>query len=316
MARPLVVIAEDLDCAAIAWLRERCDVVECAGDDGDGLRAALARADGLVVRTYTRVDGALLASAPRLRVVGRAGVGLDNVGVPACRSRGVEVVHTPDANSAAVAEYVLALLLDRLRPRQRLTGALPLAEWTALRRSLVGERQLSGLRLGVTGLGRVGRRVARAARGFGMDVIYTDLAEVPESLREGARGLPLADLLATSDIISLHVDARESNRHFIDAPALARMKPDAVLVNTSRGFVIDSAALAAHLAAHPRATAIIDVHDPEPFDAGHPLLRCPNAHLYPHLGAATRSAHAAMSWVVRDVWRVLNGEQPEWPAPR
>lgn len=303
MATPLVIILEDIDAEAVAWLRGKCEVVENgAGGDVDGL---LVRAEGVVVRTYTRVDGAFLARAPRLRVVGRAGVGLDNIDVAACRARGVEVVHTPDANTQAVAEYVFALLLDVVRPRERVQEAVALPEWTERRRALVGERQLSDLRLGIVGLGRVGKRVARAARGFGMEVVYHDIAEIAEGLREGARAVGLEELLATSDVVSVHVDARESNRGFFGAERLALMKAGVVLVNTSRGFVVDTAALAGFLRANPAATAVIDVHEPEPFGAGYPLLSCPNARLYPHLGAATRTAHRAMSWVVRDVWRVL-----------
>lgn len=303
MSRRLVIVMEDIDAEAVAWLRGKCEVVEyTVGGDVDGL---LARADGVVVRTYTRVDGAFLARTPRLRVVGRAGVGLDNIDVGACRARGVEVVHTPDANTQAVAEYVFALLLDVVRPREPVQEAVALPEWTARRRSLVGERQLSDLRLGIVGQGRVGKRVARAAMGFGMEVVYHDIAQVPEALREGAQEVTLEELLRTSDVVSVHVDARESNRGFFGAGRLALMKPGVIFVNTSRGFVVDSAALAGFLQANPAATAVIDVHEPEPFDAGYPLLSCANARLYPHLGAATRTAHRAMSWVVRDVWRVL-----------
>lgn len=307
---------EDIDPVALAWLRERCGVVECGLGCGGGFDAALQDADAMVVRTYTRVDGGLLERAPRLRVVGRAGVGLDNIDVEACRARGVEVVHTPDANTQAVVEYVLALLFDLLRPRARLTSALALPEWNRLRRSLVAPRQLGDMRLGIIGLGRVGGRLARAAVGLGVGVVYHDIVEVPEERRQGARSVELEELLSCSDIVSVHVDARPGNRHFLHAGRLSMMKEDAVLVNTSRGFVVDAGGLAGLLRARPATVAVMDVHEPEPFGAAHPLLACENARLYPHLGAATATAHTAMSWVVKDVWRVLSGETAEWPAPR
>lgn len=310
---PLILVTEDLDPTAIAWLRDRCNVVASTAAD-PGFPELLAQAAGLVVRTYTRVDSGLLSRAPSLRVVGRAGVGLDNIDVAACRARGVEVVHTPDANTQAVAEYVVGLLLDVTRPRERVTDGLPIDQWTNLRRRLVAPRQLSELCLGIIGLGRVGTRVARAAGGLGMNVQYHDLLEIAPEHRQGARPVSLEDLLRTSDVVSVHVDARSANHGFLNAERINMLSADAILVNTSRGFVIDAHALAAFLRASPSATAIIDVHDPEPFGDSYPLLQCPNARLYPHLGAATAAAHAAMSWVVRDVWRVLSGESPAWQA--
>lgn len=307
-------MTEDVDAAAVAWLGERCEVALCAADEPE-FPDSLTRAVGLVVRTYTRVDAELLSRAPRLRVVGRAGVGLDNIDVAACRSRGVEVVHTPDANTQAVAEYVIALLLDVQRPRERVTRGLTLAEWTSVRRGQVARRQLSELRLGIIGLGRVGTRVARAAGGLGMTVQYHDLLEIAPEHRQGAKPTSLEELLRTSDVVSVHVDARSSNHGLLSDAELAMLRADAIVINTSRGFVVDATALADFLDTNPSATALIDVHDPEPFGEPYPLLRCSNAHLYPHLGAATTAAHAAMSWVVRDVWQVIRGGAPSWPAP-
>lgn len=313
--RPSVMQTEDLDPGAAAWLGERCDVVACAVDDpraGD----VLARADGMVVRTYTRVDRALLKRAPKLRVVGRAGVGLDSIDVGACRERGVEVVYTPDANSSAVCEFVVALMLDALRPRVFLDKALDQRAWVALRKELRAPRQLCELTLGILGLGRVGRRVARAAAGLGMRVLYNDLVEIAPAQRFGAEPVALATLLGEADVLSVHIDPRPSNDGFIGAGLLKAMKADVTFINTSRGKVVDSAALAAFLCEHPGSRALIDVHEPEPFVAGYPLLGLPNAYLSAHIAAATQMAQTNMSWVVRDVWRVLSGEAPEHAAPR
>jgi phosphoglycerate dehydrogenase-like enzyme len=308
MSRPVVIVTEDLDAEPAAWLAERCDVVRCSADDAR-FGGLLARASGLVVRTYTRVDEAMLSQAPLLMVVGRAGVGLENVDQEACRKRGIAVVNTPDANTSAVGEYVFAMLLDALRPRMYSKGAAadPVSdqEWHAIRRRYVGVRELNELTLGLWGFGRVGRAVARIAAGFGMRVIYNDLLDVPEARRWGASPAEVEMLLAESDVLSVHVDGRASNRGLVSADVLGRIKKDVVLVNTSRGFVVDSSALAAFLQANPGALALLDVHDPEPIERGYPLLGLENAWLAPHLASGTVGAKRRMSWVVRDVWDVL-----------
>lgn len=312
--RPLVIQTEHLDPACAAWLAERCDLHQCAPEETARFERLLADAAALVIRTYTRVDEELLARAPRLRVVGRAGVGLDNVDIHACDARGVTVVHTPDANTVAVVEYVWALILDALRPRPSVSAPLELGAWKALRQRSIAAHQLSDVTLGLLGFGRVGQRMARVAAAFDVRVLYHDLLEIPEDRRCGASPVSLETLLRESDVLSLHVDGRPSNRHFIDPARLALCRPGVLLVNASRGFVIDDHALASFLRAHEDATAVLDVHEPEPFDATCPLPGLPNVRLLPHLGAATATAHRNMSWVVRDVWRVLSGEAPEFGA--
>jgi phosphoglycerate dehydrogenase-like enzyme len=314
--RHLVIQTEDLDGECAAWLADRCELVR-RGVDEHGFEELLARASGLLVRTYTRVTPAMLAKAPLLKVVGRAGVGLENIDVAACRARSVEVVHTPGANTRAVVELVTALMLDALRPRMQLIKPLEAEQWHQIRREFVARRELSELTIGIYGLGRIGSQVARVARALEMRVIYCDLREIPEELRHGAERVSREHLLAGSDIITLHVDGRESNRDLIDAAAFGQLKPNVLFINTSRGFVVDGSALAGFLREHPAAQAMIDVHDPqEPFGEGYPLLNLPNARLYPHLASGTMAAKKNMSWVVRDVWRVLSGEAPEHPAPR
>lgn len=312
--RHRVVISEALDETSVAWLAERCGVCRAPFTDAALLSRELAEADGLIIRTYTRVDEALLAAAPRLRVVGRAGVGLDNIDIAACRARGVEVVHTPDANGQAVAEFVFALLLDALRPRLYLSDPLDAAAWEARRRGHTAPRQLADVTLGVWGLGRIGTRVARLGVALGASVIFHDLIDMPEERRRGAQPVSREELLRRSDVLTLHTDPRESNRGLLDERALSLCKPDVVIVNTSRGMMVDAAALAAFLRANPSALALLDVHDPEPPDPGYPLWHLSNAHLTPHLAAATRTAHANMSLVVHDVWRVLCGTAPRNPA--
>lgn len=310
--KPLVVVTEPLAQPAMAWLASKATACAAAPDLAD-LREA-GQVSGAVVRTLTRVDAAWLDRLPALRVLGRAGVGLDNIDLPACRERGVRVVHTPDANTQAVVEYVLCLLCDALRPRLFLEKAVDAARWEAIRQEVHGVRQMDELTLGILGLGRIGSRVAQVASAIGFRVIYNDLAHIAADHRHGAESVDMPTLFRTSDVITLHIDGRPANAGFVDAGAIATMKPDALLINTCRGFVLDHAALARFLRAHAGAQALLDVHDPEPFTRDHPLLGLPNAHLAPHLASRTRTAMDRMSWVVRDVIAVLEGREPDFPA--
>ncbi|MFG0330989.1 MAG: NAD(P)-dependent oxidoreductase [Phycisphaerales bacterium] len=311
--RPTIVVTERLDDSAAAWLTDRARVIHCSSDATE-FSEALSSAVGLVVRTYTQVDDALLDRAPLLRVVGRAGVGVDNIDLSACARRGIPVVHTPDANSQAVTEFITALVFDAIRPRCRVTAPLPLAEWNRLRSANVGRRQLDELIVGVLGFGRIGRRVGRTLSAFGGKVQYFDVAEVPESDRAGARSVDRETLFRTSDILTVHVDGRSSNRMLLGPAEFEMMKPDAILINTARGFVIDAPALARHLSRVPEFRAFLDVHEPEPLPADHPLLRQPNAVLTPHIAGRTDRALARMSEVVFDVMAVLEGREPRYPV--
>jgi phosphoglycerate dehydrogenase-like enzyme len=312
--RPLAIQTEDLDPEPAAWLAQRCELVQCPSDD-PRFADLLARAQALLVRTYTQVNAAMLDGAPRLKVVARAGVGVENIDIPTCHARGITVVHTPGANTRAVVEYVGALLADALRPRLYMDHAPATQEWHRLRRGTIAKRQLDELTLGIWGFGRIGSAVARVARAYDMRTFYNDLLDIPADRRAGAEPVGVDRLLAESDIVTLHVDGRTSNKGLVNAAAFARMKPAVLFLNTSRGFMIDPSALAAFLRQNPGARAIIDVHDPyEPITPNYPLLGIPNATLSPHLAAGTEKAKRNMSWVVRDVWRVLSGETPEFEA--
>lgn len=311
--RPLVLQTEELDEVCADFLSERCDF-RVVPFDAPEFEDLLPSAHGLVVRTYTQIDRALLGRAPNLRVVGRAGVALDNFDLAACAHRGVRVVHTPDANTSAVVELVTAFMLDAVRPRVFLDSAVGFEDWKDLRADLKAPRQLREMTLGVLGLGRIGSGVARVGAALGMDVVFSDLLEIDPARAGAARAVGVEELFASSDVLSVHIDPRVSNRRFVAGDLLKRLPAGAVLINTSRGLVVDPLAVAAWLRDDGAAQAIIDVHEPEPIEANDPLLGLENAHLSPHIGAATAMAHRNMSWVVRDVWRVLAGEEPEFEA--
>jgi phosphoglycerate dehydrogenase-like enzyme len=312
---PLVLVTEDSDPTPLAWLKERARVVE-APPGSPEFDAALPDAVGLVVRTYTKVNAALLARAPKVKVVGRGGVGLENIDVPACRARGVEVVYTPDANTRAVGDFVIGYALQLLRPWALFKDrAYSPDEFKRLRNTLRGA-QLDELTFGILGMGRVGRRVGHvAANGFGARIIYNDLLDVRSLLTFPAAAVDRPTLFREADVVTLHVDMRPGNEHLVGAPELALMKPTAILINASRGEVVDDDALAAALRVKKIAGAAIDVFAPEPPGPDYPLLGLDNVLLTPHMAARTHTAVENMSWVVRDVLDVLNGRPPKYPAP-
>jgi (S)-sulfolactate dehydrogenase len=304
-----VVISEWIDERAVARLAERHTVVSdprLFADPG-ALHAALAGAEAWVVRNQTRVDAAALVHAPRLRVVGRVGVGLDNLDLDALRTAGVAVTWAPGTNAASVAEYVLGALLHLWRRFDAATDHVRGGGWD--RPAFMGHEAF-GRTLGVVGLGDIGARVARRAAAFGLRVVATDpvLHDASFAVQEyGVQLLPLAELLAVSDAVTLHVPLVPATRGLIDAAAMERMRPGALLVNTSRGGLVDEAALADALRGGVIAGAAADAFDREP-PTGSPLLALPTFVPTPHLGAATREAARRMGEAAaRNVVAVLTG---------
>ena len=314
-ARPTVLVTEAYDPAPLRWLRERAELIESTPDD-PALPSHLARAEGLLVRTYTKVNESFLAGAPKLRVVARGGVGLENIDVAACRRRRIEVVYTPDANTLAVGDFVFALAIQLVRQWTYFHDqTLEPSEFKRIRDTLRG-RQLNELTLGILGMGRVGRRVGHiATHGFGMRVLYNDIQDVRNLLDFPATSVDKPTLYRSVDILSLHVDMRPGNENLVGREQLGLMKPDAVLINTSRGEVLDTHALADAIKNKRLAGAALDVFWPEPPRAGFPLLGLDNVLLTPHIAARTHTAMENMSWVVRDVMAVLEGNRPRYPAP-
>ncbi len=313
--RPVVVVTEGSDPTPLNWLKGQVEVLEVQYDDSN-LDAALACAEGLVIRTYTKVTESFLKKCPKLRVVGRGGVGIENIDVKACRAHGVEVVYTPDANTLAVGDFVFGYILQLIRPWNFFKDkAYTPAEFKKIRATVRG-RQLNEMTIGLLGMGRVGRRMGQiAAMGFGMKVIYNDLLDVQDQLTFPATPVDKETLYRDSDILSIHVTMLPGNENMVGKEQLALMKKDAVLINTSRGEVLDAYALADAIREKRLFGAAIDVYWPEPPPADFPLLGFDNVLLTPHLAARTGSALENMSWVVRDVVNVLRGQKPKYPAP-
>jgi (S)-sulfolactate dehydrogenase len=263
------------------------------------LGVELASADALIVRNRTQVDAALVAAAPRLKVVGRLGVGLDNIDLPACAARQIDVIAATGANARSVAEYVIGAALVLRRPAYGASAAVAAGEWP--RAALSQGRELSGSTLGIVGFGSIGRLVAELAHRLGMQVIGFDAAIGPHSAawaEHHTAPRSLEDLLHESDIVSLHVPLTDQTRFLLDARRLSLMKTDAILINTSRGGIVDETALAASLRSGMLSGAALDVFENEPLRAGSVLAGCPRLLLTPHIAGVTRESNARVSALV------------------
>ena len=298
-----ILISEFMDDPAVRRLASRYDVDyrPALVDDAAALAAALPAADAWIVRNRTQVRGALLDAARRVRVVGRLGVGLDNIDVPACEARGIRVIPAAGANAESVAEYVVAAALVLLRGSFFSTAAVAAGQWP--REALSRGREALGKTLGVVGFGSIGRVTARKAAALGMRVVGHDpqLRDTDAAWREcGARPMPFDALLAESDVVSLHLPLTPETRGLMDAARLARMKRDAVLVNTARGGIVDEAALAAMLREGRLGGAALDVFGAEPLAAGSPLAAAPRLILTPHIAGVTLESNERVSAFVAD----------------
>ncbi|MDQ6893786.1 MAG: phosphoglycerate dehydrogenase [Acidobacteriota bacterium] len=302
-----VVVAEKVASAGLDLLRNAGhSVVDVSGAPRERLLAELADADALIVRSATKVDAALLAAAPKLCVVGRAGVGVDNVDVPAATARGVLVINAPTANVVSATEHTFALLFALLRRVPAASATMAEGRWE--KSKFVGS-ELAGKTLGIVGLGQVGSRVAARARAFEARVIGFD--PFLPAARAKELGVPLVgldELLVASDIVTLHATAGEKGKPLLGAQELARMKAGAILVNVARGSLVDRAALLGALQSGRLAGAALDVFDPEPPDPNDPLPKLPNVVATPHLGASTVEAQERVSLqTVEAVVEALSG---------
>lgn len=287
-----VLVCEEMDAAGLELLAQRVEVDHRPGlwSDPAALRQGARDAEALIVRNRTRVDRALVEASVRLRVVGRLGVGLDNIDAEALAERGVALVVPRGVNAASVAEYVLAAMLTVSRDLAGAWAAVREGRWD--RERFVGQ-ELSGKTLGIVGMGAVGRRLALRARAMGMNLLASDpradLAELP--LAESAVTLlDLDELLSRSDFVSLHCPLTPATRRLLDARRIARLGPDAVLINAARGALVDEAALFDALSNGRLRFAVLDVREVEPPAVPDPLARLDNVLLTPHVAGSTREA--------------------------
>ena len=301
--RMRIVIGEFMDEAAVATLAAKFDTTYDAKlvDRRAELIAVLADADALIVRNRTQVDRELLAAAPSLKVIGRLGVGLDNIDVAACEARKISVIPATGANALAVAEYVIAAAMILLRGAYLSSGVTAEGKWPRV--ALSRGRELAGKTLGIVGFGGIGRLTARRARALGMHVIGFD-PQVPVDAAVWAEEYtvprPFDAVLREADVVTLHVPLTPQTRGMIDARRLASMKADAILINTARGGVIDEAALAAALKEGRLGGAAVDVFDMEPLPAGTQLSDCPNLILTPHVAGVTRESNLRVSTLIAE----------------
>jgi glyoxylate reductase len=276
-------VTRELPGTALERLRGEHDVEVWPDPEPPPREALIDRvrgAEGLLTLLTDRVDAALLDAAPGVRAIANYAVGTDNIDLEAATTRGIPVGNTPDVLTETTAELAFALMLAVARRIVEADAAVRAGDWPEWRPDAFLGRDLHGATLGVVGFGRIGQAVARRAEGFGMTVVH---------------GIPLHELLERSDFVSLHAPLTPDTRGMIGADQLAAMKPTAVLVNTARGPLVDTAALERALRDGQIAGAGLDVTDPEPLPAAHSLLTAPNLVVVPHIGSATHRTRESMA---------------------
>ncbi|HEX5015593.1 MAG TPA: phosphoglycerate dehydrogenase [Candidatus Limnocylindrales bacterium] len=305
-----VLVAEPIAAEGVARLREHHDVDERPGLTRDELCASLPDYDALIVRSQVQVDAGIVGAGTKLQVIGRAGVGVDNVDLEAATRAGITVVNAPTGNTIAAAEHTLALLYGVARKIAAADASVRRGEW---KRSQFTGLELRGRTLGIVGLGKIGQAIAARARAMEMPVVAADPYVTAEHAQHhGVELVSFEELLTRSDVVSVHVPLTRATRGLIGAEELAQMRPGAILLNVARGGVVDEAAVAAALKAGRLAGAGVDVFENEP-PAGSPLLDAPNTVLTPHLGASTAEAQVAVAEEVADqVLDVLAGRSARY----
>ncbi|MGB3329559.1 MAG: D-glycerate dehydrogenase [Thermomicrobiales bacterium] len=314
--RPLVAVTRDIPDAGLDIIREQCELRLWEGEmppTPAELDALLDGADGVLTLLDDKITAAVLDAHAGIRVVSNYAVGYDNIDVAAATERGVAVCNTPDVLNDATAEFSFALLMAAARRITEAKDYIKDGRWhTWGPRVLLGQNVV-GATLGIVGFGRIGRKLAHMASGFDMTLLVNARHEDPEAAATyNATYVPLDELLRRSDFVSLNVALTPETHHMIGARELALMKPTAVLVNAARGRVVDTDALLAALQNGTITAAGLDVSDPEPLPADHPLIHLPNCVIAPHIASATVEARTNMATMAaRNLVAVLNGTRPE-----
>lgn len=317
MSSNRVLILQPIHEAGIAVLtRAGIQVIHAPGARRETLVRLMGDCNGLIVRTTSyRIDAEIMDQGPRLMVIGRHGVGVDHIDLDAARTRGIVVVNTPEANSQAVAEYTVGLMLSLCRSLNRADRAVREGKWSE-RERLVGQ-ELHGYTLGIIGLGRIGGRVARICKlGFGMRALYYDILRKYDQEALGIEFAPFDEVVRQADILSLHVPLTQVTRRMMNESTMGLMKKGAYLVNAARGEVVDLDALVEALRSDRLAGVALDVFPDEPLEPEHLLLRFPNVVVSPHMASHSNGSMLRMSLVAEDVVRVLTGEEPRYPVAR
>ncbi|MEP7081631.1 MAG: D-glycerate dehydrogenase [Chloroflexota bacterium] len=301
MTKPRVLVTRIIPDEGLDPVREACDVdlwTDELPPPRDELLRRVAGVDGLLSLLTDRVDDELLdAAGPQLKVVSNFAVGFDNVDVAACTRRRTPVGNTPGVLTETTADLAFALLMSAARRIPEGVDYVRAGHWRTWGPMLLMGVDVHGATLGIVGFGRIGREMARRGRGFGMRILYQDVhpATPEEEAELGARRVEMDELLRESDFVTLHVNLTDETQHLIDADALRAMKQTAVLVNTSRGPVVDTDALEAALREGEIFAAGLDVTDPEPLPASHPLVQLPNCIVVPHIASASRVTRGKMA---------------------
>ncbi len=298
-----IVIAEFMDAPAVAQLASSFDVLydPTLVDDATRLAQEAATADALIVRNRTQVRGDLLNALRQCKVLGRLGVGLDNIDVPGCEAAGIQVIPATGANALSVAEYVICTSMMLLRGAYQSTAEVAAGAWP---RARLGEGlEIAGKTMGIIGFGSIGQMVAGMAQGLGMRVQAFDAllgADAPVYATQQVKPVGLDALIAESDVVSLHVPLVDGTRGLFNAQRIASMKRGSVLINTSRGHIVDLIALAASLHSGHLRGAAIDVFDAEPLPASEALANCPGLLLTPHISGVTTESNERVSGLIAE----------------
>jgi D-3-phosphoglycerate dehydrogenase len=305
-----VLLYEEMHQAGTDLLAEKAELVYANSLAEIDLLEIMKDVDAIVIRANGAVSARLMEAAPKLKVVGRHGVGVDAIDLEAAKARGIVVCNTPDANVESVAEQAVGFMLTISKQILKADKALRQGRW-GVRYEYIGQ-ELFGRTLGMVGMGRIGSRVAEICHfGFHMPIIYYDVVQYPQLEEKlNAKKLPLDELLPLADYVSVHVPLLPSTKGMIGKEQIGKMKPGAILINTARGAVVDEAALVEALKSGHLAGAGMDVYEVEPTPTDNPLFQLENVVLSPHMAAHTDDALKAMSLVAKDILNVLEGRPP------
>ena len=311
--KPKVLLYEPMHQKGIDYLTEYADIAFASAWDEDVLCQEVRDISGIIIRANGGVTARIMDSAPKLKVIGRHGAGVDNIDLEAARERGIRVVNTPHAPAEAVAEHVIGCMVILSKRILESDQALRDGRWDV--RYQFHAFEMKGRTLGIVGMGRIGSRVAEIAHAIKMEILYYDVVANPQVEEKfGAKKIELEEVLKLSDYITLHVPATPETKHLIDAKRLKLMKPTAILINAARGVVVDTMALYEALKADQLFGAAIDVFEEEPAPDDHPLFSLPNVVVTPHMAGHSEDALVAMSMVAKDIVRVIQGQPPEYPV--